>query len=213
MHPCDTEWPPFACAMSSSPPAKMVVSSAHIATTVRLVSCFTWMWLMCMPLMVSLSMRDSGLIASAKRRGASGHPCPTPRSCLNGSDTDCEPMTHSVKPLAVDIGLCRPMPLWPMQKRTCSRYSWSTKLCGFCTVGHEEDGKSEGLNEGVDKHKLDDEVCGWDEWMVVNAVWSSTLSTTMQACECAQLCVCALGSVMCGRAIANGLWLVDDGDE
>ena len=67
----------FACAKSSSPPAKIVVSSAHIATTVRVVSCCTWMWSMCMPLMVCLSMRDNGSMASAKRRGASGHPCPT----------------------------------------------------------------------------------------------------------------------------------------
>ena len=89
----------FACAMSSSPPAKMVVSSPHIATTVCVVSCCTWMRSMCMPLMVCLSMRDNGSMASAKRRGASGHPCPTPRSLLNGSDTDCDPMTRSVKPL------------------------------------------------------------------------------------------------------------------
>ena len=65
----------FACAMSSSPPAKMVVSSAHIATTVCVVSCCTWMRSMCMPLMVCLSMRDNGSMASAKRRGASGNPC------------------------------------------------------------------------------------------------------------------------------------------
>ena len=99
--------------MSSSPSAKIVVSSAHIATTVRVVSCCTWMRSMCMPLMVCLSMHGNGSMASAKRRDTSGHPCPTPCSLLNGSDPGCYPMTHSVKPLAVDISLCTPMPLHP----------------------------------------------------------------------------------------------------
>ena len=85
---------------------------------------------------------------------------------MNGSDTDCEPMTRSVKPLAVEISLCRSMPLQPMQNNTLSRHSWSTELCGFCSVEQEEDGKSEWLNEGVDQHKDDGEVCGWDGWMV-----------------------------------------------
>ena len=30
----------------------------------------------------------------------------------------------------------------------------------------QKDGKSERLEVGVDLHKVDGEVCGWDEWMV-----------------------------------------------
>ena len=37
--------------------------------------------------------------------------------------------------------------------------------CAFYRV-EQEDGKNEGLNEGVDQHKVDGEVCGLDEWMV-----------------------------------------------
>ena len=74
---------------------------------------------MCVPLMVCLSMRDNGSMASAKRRGASGHPCPTPRSLLNGSDTDCDPMTRSVKPSAVEPK--------PKEWKTLSEQELSTK--------------------------------------------------------------------------------------
>lgn len=56
----------FACAMSSISPTLMVVSSAHIATTGRVMSCLTWIRLMCMSLIVYLSMHDSGSMARAK---------------------------------------------------------------------------------------------------------------------------------------------------
>ena len=52
-----------------------------------------------------------------------------------------------------------------MQNNTLVRHSWCAKSCS-CSVEREEDGKSEGLNEGVDQHKDDGEMCGLDEWMV-----------------------------------------------
>ena len=39
------------------------------------------------------------------------------------------------------------------------------RVVWLCSVEREEDGKSEGLNEGVNQHKVDGEVCGWDGWI------------------------------------------------
>ena len=77
----------------------------------------------------------------------------------------CEPMTYSVKPIGVDKSYCRPITWHGMQNNTLVRHLWCAKSCS-CSVEREEDGKSEGLNEGVDQHKDDGEMCGLDEWMV-----------------------------------------------
>ena len=47
---------------------------------------------------------------------------------------------------------------------------------------------------------------------MVNTVWSSTLSTTMQPCGYTLWCVC-IEECDYGAEIANGVWLVVDGDE
>ena len=73
-------------------------------------------------------------------------------------------MTRSVKTIGVDKRITHQWHGMAYRTARCQGTRGAPSCVCLCSVEQEED-KSKGLNEGVDQHKVDDEM-GWDEWMV-----------------------------------------------
>ena len=77
-----------------------------------------------------------------------------------------------------------------MHNTTISKPLVVHRVACVCSVHHREDGKSDGLDEGVEPHNGVGEVSGCHETMVC---WSSLcghlVSTTIQPSVCIMVCV------------------------
>ena len=101
-------------------------------------------------------------------------------------------MTHRVseKGKGVDKSERSGMATHGMHNATLSKPLVVHRVAWVWPVHHQEDGKSDVFDEGVEHHNGVGEVSGCHETMVlVIIVWSSSLSTTIQPCTCTMVCV------------------------
>ena len=98
-----------------------------------------------------------------------------------------------------------------MHNTTLSKPLVVHRVAWVWPVHHQEDGKSDVLDEGVEHHNGVGEVSGCHETMVCwSPLWSSSLSTTIQPCVCAPWCVWI--EVCYVACMTNGVCVMAEGD-
>ena len=151
-------------------------------------------------------------MARAKRRGMSGHPCPTPHSLLNGlcswlwsNGTQCEALGCGYQSLQTNATASH-------VKQHLLKVFMANRVICLCPVQHHDDTTSVAINQAVDNHNVVFDVSAWDEcmlwWWTQHGHWFP-----QPPCKHVGVDLAVHVQEHDGACVTDGSWLVLLGDE